>query len=154
MYSGCLLVSSHPHILISLGSSTLSACWYSCILTSSYPYVHVLWVFVNILASSHPHILRFMYFGYLLVSSHSHTLRFMYCRCLLISSHPHNLPDPAITHLYKTKQFYITLYWLSILKSMEFAWDIPNVTFEWFKRSNELKSNFSPPVLFFWELPF
>ena len=40
-----------------------------------------------------------------------------------------NLPDPAITDLYKTKKFHFTLYWLPMLKSMEFAWDIPNVTF-------------------------
>ena len=50
-----------------------------------------------------------------------------------------NLPSPAIANLYKTKKFYITLYWLPKLKSMEFAWDISNVTFEWFKHLNELK---------------
>ena len=47
------------------------------------------------------------------------------------------LPDPAITNLYWTKKFHFTLYWLPMLKSMEFAWDIPNVTFKWFKHSNE-----------------
>ena len=56
MYSGCLLVSSHPHILISLRSCILGACWYLRILTSSYPYVHVLWVLASILASSHPQV--------------------------------------------------------------------------------------------------
>ena len=76
MYSGFWQVSSHPHILISLGSCTLGACWYSFILTSSYPYVHVLPVLVDFLASSHPHILTFMYSGYFLVSSHPHILRF------------------------------------------------------------------------------
>ena len=55
----CLLLTSHPHILISLGSCTPGACWCSRILTSSYLYVHVLWVLVGILTSSHPHILRF-----------------------------------------------------------------------------------------------
>ena len=39
-------------------------------------------------------------------------------------------PDPAITNLYWTKKVHFTLYWLQMLKSMEFAWDIPNVTFE------------------------
>ena len=32
---------------------------------------------------------------------------------------------------------------------MEFAWGIPNVTFEWFKHSNELKSNVNLPLLLF-----
>ena len=50
MHSGCLLVSSHPYILISLGSCTP--------------------VLVGILVSSHPHILRFMYPGCLLVFSY------------------------------------------------------------------------------------
>ena len=42
-------------------------------------------------------------------------------------------PDPAITNLYQTKKFNLKLYWIPTLKSMEFAWDIPNVTFEWIK---------------------
>ena len=46
-----------------------------------------------------------------------------------------NLPDPAITNLNETKKIYFTLYWLPMLKLVEFAWDIPNVTFEWFKYS-------------------
>ena len=46
-------------------------------------------------------------------------------------------PDPAITNLYETKKILFTLYWLPMLKSMEFARDIPNVTFDWFKHSNE-----------------
>ena len=58
MYSGCLQ-SSQPHILISLCSCTPGACWFPRILTSSYPYVHVLWVLVGILASTHPHMLKF-----------------------------------------------------------------------------------------------
>ena len=66
MYSMCLLVSSHFHVLISLGSCTLGACWYPRILTSSYPYVYVLRVLVGILASSHPYILTFIYSGCLL----------------------------------------------------------------------------------------
>ena len=72
MYYRCLLISSHNHILISLGSCTLVACWYPRILTSLYLQVHVLWVLVNIFASSRRHILRFMYSGCLLVSSHPH----------------------------------------------------------------------------------
>ena len=68
MYSVYLLVSSHYHILISLGSCTLGACWYPRIITSSYPQVHVLWVLVGIPASSHPHILRFIVSGCFLVS--------------------------------------------------------------------------------------
>ena len=56
MYYGCLLVSSHPHILMSLVSCTPGACWYPRIFTSSYPQVHVLHVLVDNLASSHPHI--------------------------------------------------------------------------------------------------
>ena len=59
MYSGCLLVSSHHDILISLRSCTPVACWYPRILTSSYLYVHELWVLVGFLSSSHPRILRF-----------------------------------------------------------------------------------------------
>ena len=58
MNSGCLQ-SSQPHILISLCSCTPGACWFPRILTSSYPYVHVLWVLVGILASTHPHMLKF-----------------------------------------------------------------------------------------------
>ena len=46
-------------------------------------------------------------------------------------------PDLAITNLYWTKKVHFTLYRLAMLKSTEFAWDIPNVTFEWFKHSNE-----------------
>ena len=72
----CLFETSYPRILLSLGSCTLCACWYPCILTSSYPYVHVLLVLSGILASSHPYILTFMYSGCLLVSSHPHILRF------------------------------------------------------------------------------
>ena len=34
MYSRSLLVSLHPHILISLGSFALGACWYPYILIS------------------------------------------------------------------------------------------------------------------------
>ena len=49
----------YPSILISLGSCTPDTRWFSRILTSSYPYVHVLWVLVGILASTHPHMLRF-----------------------------------------------------------------------------------------------
>ena len=41
MYSVRLLVSSHPHILISLCSCTPGAFWYPCILTFSYPQVRV-----------------------------------------------------------------------------------------------------------------
>ena len=37
MYSRSLLVSSHSHILISLGSCTLGGCWYPRILKCSYP---------------------------------------------------------------------------------------------------------------------
>ena len=55
----CLLLSSCPRILISLGWCTLGAGWYSRILTSRYFYVRVLWVLVGILTHSHPHILRF-----------------------------------------------------------------------------------------------
>ena len=72
----CLFETSYPRILLSLGSCTLCACWYPCILTSSYPYVHVLRVLGGILASSHPYIFTFMYSGCLLVSSHPHILRF------------------------------------------------------------------------------
>ena len=74
-----LLVTLYPHMLLSLGSCTLCACWYPRILTSSYPYicscildvcwypriltssypcVHVVWALANILTSSHFHILR------------------------------------------------------------------------------------------------
>ena len=42
-----------------------------------------------------------------------------------------NLTDQPITNLYKTSKFHFILYWLPLLKSMEFAWDIPNLTFEW-----------------------
>ena len=91
MYSGCLLVSSHYHILISLGSCTLGACWYPRILTSSYSQVHCLRVLVGIPGSLHSHILKFMHSGCLLVSRHLHILRFMYSGCLLVSSLPHTL---------------------------------------------------------------
>ena len=37
-----------------------------------------------------------------------------------------------------------------MLKTMEFAWDIPNVTLEWFIHLSELKSNVSPPLLLSW----
>ena len=70
MYSGCLLICSHFHILISLVSCAPGACRYLLILKSSYPQVHVLRVLAGILASSHPHILSSIYSGCLLVSSH------------------------------------------------------------------------------------
>ena len=76
-YSVCLLVSLHPHILISLGSCALGVSWYFLILTSSYLQVHVLWELVNILASSHPPILKFMYSGCLLVTSYPHLFIFL-----------------------------------------------------------------------------
>ena len=41
MYSVRFLVSSHPHVLISLCSCTPGAFWYPCILTFSYPQVRV-----------------------------------------------------------------------------------------------------------------
>ena len=44
--SVCLLVSSDPHILVSLDWCTLSGCWHSPILTSSFPYVNILQVLV------------------------------------------------------------------------------------------------------------
>ena len=74
MYSGCLLVSLHPHILVSLVSCTPGACWYPRIFTLSYLQVYVLRVLAGILASSHPYILSFMYSRCLLVSSHLHIL--------------------------------------------------------------------------------
>ena len=100
----CLLLYSHPYILISLGAYALTrslhphilslvcACLYPHVLTSSYPVLRLMYS-VCLLVTSDPHILilRFMYSGYLLVSSLSHTLRFMYSRCLLISLHPHIL---------------------------------------------------------------
>ena len=58
IYSVCLMLSLHTHILLSLGSCTPGACWYPCILKSSYPYIHVLWVLVGIFAPSHT--LRFI----------------------------------------------------------------------------------------------
>ena len=70
----CSLVTSYPHILLSLSSSILCACWYPCILTLRYRSCHVLRVLVDILASSHPHILMFMYSGCLSISSHLHIL--------------------------------------------------------------------------------
>ena len=95
MYLVCLLVSSHPHILISLGLCTMSACWYSHVRTSSYPYVHVLQVLVGTLTSSHPHILMFVYSVCLLVSSQPHILIFLgsytpgacWYPCIFISSY-------------------------------------------------------------------
>ena len=58
-YFVCLLVSSYPHILIFLRSCTLVDSWYPRILTSSYPYLHLLQVILGILIFSHLHILRF-----------------------------------------------------------------------------------------------
>ena len=96
-----LFISSHPHILISLGSSAFACtlafshpyilmfecnCLYPHILTSSYPQVHLpslvpcilvpsgSCVLACNLVSSHPLILRLTYSVYLLVSSHPHIL--------------------------------------------------------------------------------
>ena len=91
MYSVYLLVSSHYHILISLGSCTLGACWYPRILTSSYSQVHCLRVLLGIPGSLYSHILNFMHSGCLLVSRHLYILRFMNSGCLLVSSLPHTL---------------------------------------------------------------
>ena len=100
MYPWCLLVSSHPHLIISLCSCTPGACWYPCILISSYPLVHILWVLLNILVSSHPHILKFMYSECLLVSSHRYilmslvscTMGVCWYPCILTSSYPSCTP--------------------------------------------------------------
>ena len=76
MYFVCLLVSSHRHILISVGSCTTGACWYPHTLTSSYISVvsgtpGACW-YPRILTSSYPY--RFMNYGCLVVSSHPHIL--------------------------------------------------------------------------------
>ena len=91
----CLLVTSHPHIILSSGSCIWCACWYPHILTSSYPYVCVLRLLVGTLTSSHPHILMFVYSVCLLVSSQPHILIFLgsytpgacWYPCILISSY-------------------------------------------------------------------
>ena len=36
-----------------------------------------------------------------------------------------------------------------MLKPVEFAWDIPNLIFEWFKHSNEYKSNVQVRIFYF-----
>ena len=94
-----LFISSHPHIIMFLGSCAL-ACFlalshshilifmctslYPRILTSSYPQVHV-----PLLASLHPHILRFV-----CACLYHWILTFSYPQfhvCLLVSLHPHIL---------------------------------------------------------------
>ena len=88
----CLLLTSYPHILLSLGSCTLCARWYPRILTSSYPYVHVLRVLVGILASWHPHyvhVLRLLV-G-ILGSWHSPIFTFMYSGCRKVAENKTNL---------------------------------------------------------------
>ena len=68
-----LFISSHPHILISLGSCSLT-----CILASSHP--HIL-MFVFFLVSSHPYVLISSDLCTLAASLHPHILRFV-CACL------------------------------------------------------------------------
>ena len=91
-----LLLSSHPHILISLCLCVLACilaslhphvfrficpCFYSCIIISSGSCV-----LICILASSHPHILRFMcacWYPRIFTSSYPQVYV-----CLLVCSHP------------------------------------------------------------------
>ena len=104
-------VSSHPYILIFLGSCTLGTCWYPCIRTSSYPQVyecflvtlcpHILLYlrsctlcaccYPRILISSYPQVLVLQELVGTLAFSHPHILRFIYSRSLLVFSHPYIL---------------------------------------------------------------
>ena len=96
-----LVISSHPHILISLGICTLA-----CILASSHPYIFMFecpCLYRCILTSSilrfmcprlHPCIFIFLVSCVLasnLLSSHPLILGLVYSMCLLVSSHPHLL---------------------------------------------------------------
>ena len=108
MYSSCLFLSLHPHILISLGSCALRLHPFiliflgwrvlACNLVSS----HHLSLGSSVLSAcwypciSHPHILMFMYFGCLLISPHPHILISLgsctpaacFYPCILTSSYP------------------------------------------------------------------
>ena len=99
----CLLVSSHPHILIPSGTYVLvgilrslhpriliysDSCVFGCILASSHPYVIFpgLYVFTCILPSSHPCIVRFVrtcWYPCIVISSDSYVFPFV-----LASSYP------------------------------------------------------------------
>ena len=111
-------ISSHPRILISLGSFALP-----CILASSYAHVVCTWLYpcirtslylqvhMPLLASLHPHILRFVCSCLYPCTSHPHILRLIsvsfYTRilassypqihvCLLVFSHPHILVSSGL----------------------------------------------------------
>ena len=70
------------------------------------------------------------------------------CHVLVISNVILTIRDLIIWIIISYIGCHTYLIWLPMLKSMGSAWDIPNVTFEWFKHSNELKSNVSPPASF------
>ena len=102
----CLLVFSHPHILIPSGSCVLvdicaslhphilrfmCACWHPRILTSLYAEVHLC-----LPTSLHPHILIYSdscVFGCILTCSQPYVMFPGFCvfACILASSRPHTL---------------------------------------------------------------
>ena len=106
-----LFISSDLHILITLGSSHpyifMPVCtyFYPCILTSSYPQVHIPslasqhLIFSGLLVTSYHHTLLSLgsctlcacWYPSILTSSHPHIFTFMYSGCLLASSYPHIL---------------------------------------------------------------